>query len=82
MEVPMNWDLAWGVFLGAAGIGFGVLETLGVRARNSGKPTGTLTAAVRRWLGIDPSHWRRWIFGPLFGVLLGWLGLHMLTPWG
>jgi hypothetical protein len=77
----MNWDLAWGAFLGAAGLTFGVLETLGIQARNNGKPTGTLSAALRRWLGLDPVHWRRFLLGPLFAGGLGLLVVHILTAW-
>jgi hypothetical protein len=76
-----SWDVAWAAITGGGLIAFGIAEYLGIRDRDKGKPTGTYSAALRRWFGIQPTHWRRWILGPLFGLGLGVLGVHILTPW-
>jgi hypothetical protein len=77
----MNWDAIWTTLIGASVAGFAVLETLALRDRARGKPGGTLTAYLKRWIGISPQHWRRWILGPLFGGGLALLGVHILTDW-
>ncbi|MBP2331238.1 hypothetical protein JOF56_011623 [Kibdelosporangium banguiense] len=77
----MNWDVVWGSVLGTFAVGFAVFETLGLKARNRGEQSGTLTATIRRWLGIDPQAPRRWWLGSLFGAFLAWFFVHILTPW-
>ncbi|PXY33567.1 hypothetical protein BAY59_10825 [Prauserella coralliicola] len=76
-----GWDWTWTGLLGGFLAGFAVFETLALRERARGKPGGTLTAYLKRWIGIEPRHWRRWILGPLFGGGLAVLGVHILGPW-
>lgn len=78
----MNWDLVWLVFLAVAGIGFGVLEWQGFRDDRDGKKNyGTLSATLRRWLGVDPPAGRRWLLSGVFLAALAVFGVHILTPW-
>lgn len=77
----MDYEIAWAVFLGSATLTFGVLEWGALRAREDGKPSGTLTAVLRRWLGLDPAHWRRWPLGVVLAGGLGVFALHILTAW-
>jgi hypothetical protein len=77
----MNWDLVWGGLLTAGFAAFLPLELLGLKDDGRGKHYGTFSAALRRWGGIEPKAKRRWVFGPMFALLLAWFGVHILTPW-
>lgn len=73
----------WSVWL------FGVLSTFAwweykaLRSRKPDVPSGTLTATMRFWLGVDPRCRRRFVMAPLFAAFLGWMGGHFLFGiWG
>jgi hypothetical protein len=76
----MNWDIVWGTVLGGFAAVFLPLELTGTRDTR-GKNYGTLSATLRRWLGIDPPLPRRWPLRIGFALLLVWFGIHILTPW-
>lgn len=76
-----TWDITWLVITAGGLTAFGIAEYLGIRDRTQGKPTGTYSAALRRWFGIEPTRWWRWIAGPVFGLALAVFGVHILTPW-
>lgn len=73
------WGRIWAAYLLAVAIAFGVLEYLGVRSRNRGGECGTLSCALRRWLGLNPVARRRWPGAALFVAFLAWLGTHIIT---
>lgn len=76
----MNWDYVWaGVIVTFAAV-FVPLELRGTRD-NRGKNYGTLSATLRRWLGIDPPKPRRWPLRIAFTAFLVWFGIHILTPY-
>ncbi|TCO64940.1 hypothetical protein [Actinocrispum wychmicini] len=78
----MDWDLVWGIFVSAATVGFGTLEITSLVTEHPGQgERATLSATLRKWLGIQPPAPRRWWARALFAGLLGWFGLHILTPW-
>jgi hypothetical protein len=80
LEVVVNWDLIWGSVLTGFAAVFLPLELTGTRDTR-GRNYGTLSAALRRWLGIDPPQPRRWWTRVLFGLFLAWFAVHILTPW-
>ncbi|ALG07656.1 hypothetical protein [Kibdelosporangium phytohabitans] len=77
----MNWDLVWTAFVTVTVGVFAVLEIRGLKADPRGKNYGTLSAALRRWLGIEPAKPRRWWLGSVFGAFWLWFVVHILTPW-
>lgn len=76
----MNWDVVWAGVLGAFAVVFLPLELKGT-SDGRGKNYGTLSATLRRWLGIDPPQPRRWWTRIAFALLLTWFGIHILTPY-
>lgn len=70
----MHGDKVWAAFLGFCFGAFGVFEITGYR----GARHGTLTAALRRWLGVDPCAKRRWIARGAFAGVLAGFALHVL----
>lgn len=79
----MDASTKWGVWLTATLVSFTVLEARALREPlTDEKPSGTLSAALRCWLGVQPAHPRRWIAGSLFAGFWGWLCLHILAGWG
>lgn len=46
------------------------------------KPSETLTAALRYWLGVQPASRRRWIASALFAGFWAWLTGHVVLGWG
>lgn len=71
----------WVYWLSGVVGSFGIIEYIKLQQREPGKPSGTLTAVLRRWLGIDPQHWRRWVLAPLFAGALLVFALHILVGW-
>lgn len=70
-----TWDTAWLIWLGGTVVSFAALEIAAVRS--GGWRTSTLTATLRRWLGIQPE--RPWRLAGI-AVILGfcaWLGSHL-----
>lgn len=77
----MGADRSWATWLLGTAVAFGVLEGRALRTRIAEKPSGTLTATLRRWIGVDPRSARRWMLAPLFGAFLTWLFGHILLGW-
>lgn len=77
----MDGTRPWSCWLaGTLGV-FAVLEARALKARGPGKPSGTLTATMHRWMGLNPRRARRYVLGPLFAGFLGYLWLHFLHGW-
>ena len=77
----MSGDRTWGCWLAATLGAFAVLEARALRTRTVDKPSGTLTATLRRWLGLNPRRGRRFVLGPLFAGFLAYLATHFLLGW-
>lgn len=80
----MPWDLIWvAILFGGFLIPFGVFEIISLRrgVDPDNPKAHTLTASVRRWAGIAPARWWRWLTIPALAVLFAWLPIHFLTPW-
>lgn len=74
----MPGTVPWSCWLaGTLGV-FAVLETRALKQRAPGKPSGTLTSTMRRWLGLNPRHNRRYVCAPLFGAFVAYLWAHFL----
>lgn len=74
MDAAAKWSL-WGV--GVAG-SFAALEITALREPMvDGKPRGTLTAVLRRSMGIHPTAPRRWAWSALFIAACAWLAAHI-----
>lgn len=68
-------DIVWATFVGGATAAFLVTEISGYR----GGRWGTLSAALRRWMGIDPSAKRKAVMrGVAAGGLIAF-GIHILA---
>lgn len=67
------WDFAWAAWLASTAASFAVLETLALRRRC----LPTLTATLRRWLGIEPAtSWGR--IAPIgFLAAWTWVAVHL-----
>lgn len=72
-------DRTWLAWLAGLLATFGVLETRALIAREPGKPSGTLTSTMRRWLGVDPLRRRRWVCGATFVAFWAYLAAHFLS---
>lgn len=73
------WRITWAIWSAVVLASFAILEWLGIRAEQPGqKQRNTLSSFLRSALGIAPAHWRRYVLGPLFGVITGWFFLHIL----
>lgn len=77
----MDARTRWAVWLAATVISFGVMEAHALREPlTEEKPSGTLSAALRWWLGIQPARPRRAVASLLFASFWAWLVLHIC--WG
>lgn len=75
------WDWTW-IGITAGGLAaFGIAEARALQERSNGKPGGTYSAALRRWGGIEPAKWWRFITIPAFLGALALFGLHITTPY-
>ncbi|MFB9926013.1 hypothetical protein ACFORO_12460 [Amycolatopsis halotolerans] len=74
----MDGTVPWSCWLAGTLTAFSILEARALKARQPGKPSGTLTATMRRWLGLKPRRVRRYLLAPLFAGFLGYLWLHFL----
>lgn len=72
----MDDSRKWAVWLTGTVGTFAVLETKALRGRMADKPSGTLTATMRRWLGINPRARRRFLLAPAFAAFTAYLYLH------
>lgn len=74
----MTANRKWAAWLtGTLGV-FAALEAQALKAREPGKPSGTLTATMRLWIGMNPRHWRRFILAPMFSAFCAYLFLHFI----
>jgi hypothetical protein len=79
VDAPTKWA-AW---LTATLVSFTVLEARALREPlTDEKPSGTLSAALRLWIGVQPARPRRWIAGSLFAAFWAWFVGHCLLGWG
>jgi hypothetical protein len=68
----------WILWLTATLISFLALEAHALRQPlTDEKPSETLTAALRQWLGVQPSSRRRWVASALFAGFWAWLVAHV-----
>lgn len=72
------WATVWAVWLLVTAISFGVLEWL------SWRDDATLSAVLRRWLGVDPPRpWRRVavaVFVNALTAFVAWFVPHVVAP--
>lgn len=79
MDAPSR---RWAAWLTATLLSFAVLEAQALREPlTEDKPSGTLSAALRRWLGIAPAGKRRWIASGLFAAFWLWFVGHVAFAW-
>lgn len=79
----MDASRRWILWLTATLISFLALEAYALRQPlTDEKPSETLTAALRLWLGIQPASRRRWIAGGLFAAFWVWFAGHISLGWG
>lgn len=82
-EVVVDARTRWAVWLGATLASFLALEARALKQPlTDEKPSETLSAALRWWLGIQPAGRRRWVAGSLFAGFWLWLCLHVLAGVG
>lgn len=72
-------DAWWAGWTGLVVVIFLALEIWALRSRVADKPSGTLTATLRRWLGISPKRWWAPIGVALFTGGLIALASHILV---
>lgn len=73
----------WLVWLAATAASFLALEAHALREPlTDEKPSETLTAALRYWLGVQPASRRRWIASALFAGFWAWFCLHVIAGIG
>lgn len=75
----MTADRSWAAWILGTCASFAAMETRYYRSRST--PSTTLTATLRRWLGIAPRHPRRWLLAPAFAAFLTWFAGHILLGW-
>lgn len=79
----MDASTRWALWLTATLASFAVLEAVALREPlTDDKPSDTLTASLRMWLGIQPASRRRWIAGTLFAGFWVWFAGHIAIGWG
>lgn len=72
------WDRLWRVWIVSAVTSFLGLEVAALRARKRGTQGATLSAALRRWLGIEPRTARRLALSAAFAGFWAWFLTHIL----
>lgn len=70
----MHADKLWAGFLAASFSAFAVFEWTGYK----GARHGTLSAALRRWFGVQPVAKRRWLARGMFAGALAGFAAHIL----
>lgn len=73
-----NPNRTWAAWLIGVLGSFAALEYPALRRRVADKPSGTLTATMRRWLGLNPRARRRFILAPCFAAFVIYLWGHFL----
>lgn len=79
----MSPTIVWACWLGIMVLGtFGLLEGAALKSKKSGD---TFSETLRRWLGVNPPRWYRWIGVTAFAVIFGgfsiWFFGHILFGW-
>lgn len=69
-----NPNVVWAIWLGLTLAGFGVVEGLALATKHT---NWTLSATLRRWLGVQPVKPWRWAGVLVFAGFLCWLILHI-----
>jgi hypothetical protein len=77
----VNGHRTWGVWLVATLGTFAWWERKALKARCAEKPSGTLTATIRCWLGLKPRGKRRFVLAPAFAAFCGYLLTHFCFGW-
>lgn len=73
----------WAAWLTATLASFVALEAHALRRPlTPEKPSETLTAALRLWLGIQPASRRRWAASVLFTAFWAWFVAHIVAGIG
>jgi hypothetical protein len=73
----------WILWLTATLLSFLALEAYALRRPlTDEKPSETLTAALRLWLGIQPASKRRWVASVLFAGFWLWFTAHITVGVG
>jgi hypothetical protein len=76
--VNVNGHKTWGLWLlGTLGT-FAWFEHKAFRDRGEEKPSVTLTATMRCWMGVKPQGKRRFLAVPAFGAFVIYLGGHFI----
>lgn len=76
--MPDHADAYWvGYSMGTLAL-FLALELWALKARVDDKPSGTLTAVLRRWLGVSPRRWWAPLGVALFVGVLVTFGSHIV----
>lgn len=72
-------DLVWGSYLLAVALGFAILEHAALSQHKKGL---TLSATLRRWLGVHPARewgaFSRWMFSTTMLSTTAWIIYHIL----
>lgn len=74
----MNGHKTWALWLAGTLGTFALWERKAFKARSTGKPSATLTATMRCWLGLKPRHPRRFVLAPMFAAFVIYLWGHFL----
>lgn len=71
----MNWDTIWTVVSIIFILVVGAIEGIALLTRNM---ENTLSSKLRKWFGIEPARWWRWLSVPAFIGFLIWFGYHIV----
>lgn len=75
-----TWSGPWALWLGATVASFVAVESAALYERAQGRTGKTLSATLRRWLGIDPRHSHAVLSTVVASATLLWFGIHILGP--
>lgn len=73
-----RWNRRWAAWMFSAVASFAWLETAALIERSRGAQGATLSAALRRWLGVEPRTQRKLFMGAGFAAFWTWFCLHIL----
>lgn len=71
----MSSSLVWDIWAPVVAGSFLLLQVLALPRGNQ------LSRWIRRKMGVEPKHWRRWLTIPGLWAFLLWFGIHLTTPW-
>lgn len=77
----MNASRRWACWLLTLLAVFFAMEIPALRNRVAEKPSDTLSATFRTWIGAEPKARRRFILVPAFAAFCAWLAGHMCMGW-